>query len=103
MDPNAIIKIKNTVQILTTMLMEILRNPGTRGESVANFQKEVWNVDAPADDFPELRILRDLALRLDYYQPDPRKCQEDKSYYGDERLEAEIRAAIRQLTEPNTA
>jgi hypothetical protein len=100
MDPIATIRIKHAVQVLTTMLVDILRNTGSRTECVVNFQKEVWNLDASSDDFPELRVLRDLALELDYYKPDPAGRQQDGSY-GDEPLEAKIDAAIRKLTEPN--
>ena len=101
MDPVAIIKTKHSIQVLTTMLMEILRDAGKRAERVTGFQKEVWNLDAPSEDFPQLRILRDLALDLDFYQPDPAKRREEGSAYGDEQLETKIRTAIRELTESN--
>ena len=101
MDPNATIKVKHAVQILTTMLSDILKNPSSRPESVLNFQKEVWNLDASSEDFPEVRILRDLALDLDYYKPGPAGRQQDGSCYGDEQLEIRIGVAIQRLTEPN--
>jgi hypothetical protein len=50
MDPNTVKKIKNSVQVLTTVLMDILRNPATRSQSIANFQKEVWMVDASGEE-----------------------------------------------------
>jgi len=101
MDPIATKKIKNSVQVLTTALMEILRNTGRRSEDVANFQKGVWNLDASGEEFPELRVLRDLALDLDYYRPGVTKGHGDSSTFGDDRLEAKIDAAIRKLTQPN--
>ena len=100
MDTNPISKVRHSVQVLTTMLMDILRDRTNRQDSVAKFQKEVWKLDAPSDDFPELRILRDLALHLDYYRPDPLPPGSDSSRYGDQRLEAEIAVAIRKLSEP---
>jgi hypothetical protein len=99
MDSQTLAKVKHSVQVLTTILMEVLRNVEGRRQSVVNFQKEVWNLHEPSENFPELRILRDLALSLDYYEPDPVIRQEDSSYYGDERLEIEIGAAVRKLTE----
>jgi hypothetical protein len=83
------------------MLLEILRDAGNRTERVASFQKEVWNLKALSEEFPQLRILRDLALDLDFYQPNPAKRREESSAYGDEQLESKIGAVVRELTEPN--
>lgn len=82
------------------MLTEVLRNTESRRQRVASFQKEVWNLEPSSEDFPELRILRDLALDLDYYDPDPASRPADSARYGDPQLEAKIRSAIQKLTEP---
>ena len=99
MDPNATTRVKHAVQVLTTMLMDISRTAESRREAVANFQKEVWNLTDSSADFPELRILRDLALELDYYQPDATVLK-DNGRSGDQELEAKIGVVIKKLTEP---
>jgi len=34
---------------------------------------------------------------LDYYEPDPDLRREDPSFYGDERVEAEVKEALEKL------
>ena len=41
--------------------------------------------------------LSDLAVDLDYYEPDPIDRREDASYYGDQRVEVEITEALEKL------
>jgi len=103
MDPSATSRIKHALQVLTTLLMEALRDTQNRGQTLADFQKEVWSLEGSSDEFPELRILRELALDLDYYDPDPTSRQTDTSKYGDPQLEAKIAVAIQKLTEPKKA
>jgi len=45
----------------------------------------------------EWEVFSDLALDLDYYVADPDRRREDPSYYGDDRLEEEIRQAWSKL------
>jgi hypothetical protein len=44
-------------------------------------------------------ILADLAYDLDFFEPDPFLRVESTSYYGRERLEEEIRTALRRLAD----
>jgi hypothetical protein len=44
-------------------------------------------------------FLADLAYDLDFFEPDPFVRVESTSYYGHERLEEEIRTALRRLAD----
>ena len=44
-------------------------------------------------------VLADLFVDLNYFVADPARRAEDSSYYGDERLEHEIRTVLRRLSE----
>ena len=62
---------------------------------VAEFQRQVWDAERPEDAVWE--VLSDLAYDLDFWVPNPEWRKQDLSYYGDERLEAEIRSALEKL------
>ena len=47
----------------------------------------------------EWEILSNLALDLDYYVADPLRRRLDPTFYGDERLEEEIRSALARFSE----
>jgi len=42
-------------------------------------------------------IFDEIAYDLDYYEPDERLRREDLSFYGDDRLEIEIKSALEKL------
>lgn len=78
------------------MLSTALSEPAQRQRIINEFQHIIWH----SDDLPnswEVEILRDLAFDLDFYEPDAKRRAEDVSFYGDERLEDEINAALKKL------
>jgi hypothetical protein len=87
---------------LIRMLPEMLGDVTDRPNLIRRFQEVVWSTPAFANEDTCGRILRDLAYDLDYYEPDPRKRAEDPSFYGEDRLEREIRGALERLKEMET-
>jgi hypothetical protein len=81
---------------LINILRETLRDRSRRPELIDRFQGLVWHGPAAAGDEAG-EIFADLAYDLDFYEQDPKARSEDPSYYGDERLEEEIREALRKL------
>lgn len=62
------------------------------------FQREVW--DAPSEwADPILDVFVDLAYDLDYFVANPEWRREDPSYYGEKRLEEEVRRALARIDE----
>jgi len=45
----------------------------------------------------EWAVLRDLAHDLEFYEPDPKLCAEDPSYFGDQVAEAKIVSALKKI------
>lgn len=62
-----------------------------RKRLISEFQKLVWG------DPNSNEILSELAYDLDFYEPDEALRREDSSYYGDERLEEEIKSTLQRL------
>ena len=73
------------------LLEKILRDKANRMQLIREFQELIWNDDNANE------ILSELALDLDYYEPNEEWRKQDPSYYGDDRLEEEIKLAIRKL------
>ena len=73
------------------ILERILTDPLNRKKLIKEFQELVWN------DEDSIRILKDLAYDLDFYEPNEALRKQDHSYYDDERLEKEIRITIQKL------
>lgn len=82
---------------LITLLHETLRNRFRRKELIDRFQQLVWNAPAAAAGDEAMEIFADLAYDLDYYEQDREDRAEDPTFYGDQRLEEEIRDALRKL------
>jgi hypothetical protein len=83
-----------------SILRAILESQSGKQELVGKFQKLVWSTHPRELQSREDEILRDLAYDLDFYEGDPKIRREDFSFYGDERLEAEIVAALEKLEPP---
>lgn len=81
---------------LIELLVQALLLPKLRSHSIADFQRLVWENPGEKEG-PMSQVFGDLAVDLDYYEPEPSKRSEHPSYYGDERLEVEIRAALTKL------
>jgi hypothetical protein len=76
-------------------LIRALHGGDDREALVREFQRQVWDSEGPEDAVWE--VLGDLAYDLEFWVPNPEWRKEDLSYYGDERLEAEIRSALDKL------
>jgi hypothetical protein len=57
----------------------------------------VWDAPENPSAVRDWEVLRDLALDLDFYEPNEGSRAEDSSYFGDEQAEREIRAALGKL------
>lgn len=73
------------------ILVQILQDKKNRDNLIKKFQEEVWNNDNANE------ILSELAYDLDFYEPNEDWRKENSSYYGDERLEQEIKLALEKL------
>ncbi|MBK6730818.1 MAG: hypothetical protein IPG60_07590 [Bacteroidetes bacterium] len=73
------------------ILEKILTDKINRKQHICEFQELVWNDENTNE------ILSELAYDLDFYEPNDELRKEDSSYYGDDRLEEEIRTAIQKL------
>lgn len=80
------------IEILERILTEKL----LRKQLIRNFQEKIWNADKIGDE-EENKILSELAYDLDFYEPDETLRKEDLSYYGDERLEEEVKSVLEKL------
>ena len=82
---------------LVAILREALQSRSGRKERIGRFQQLVWNLPELDSGDEAREVFADLAYDLDYYEPDPRVRGEDPSFYGDERMEEEIREALNKL------
>lgn len=73
------------------ILVQILQDKKNRDNLIKKFQEEIWNNDNANE------ILSELAYDLDFYEPNEDWRKENSSYYGDERLEQEIKLALEKL------
>lgn len=80
------------------ILVRILADKLHRVQLIKQFQEQIWNGHDRKNE-RETAILSELAYDLDLYEPDETLRNEDSSYYGDERLEEEIKAALLRLKE----
>ena len=84
---------------LLALLEEILSSPVTRQECIKKFQDYVFHHGEPIQgaNSSQWDVLNELAMDLDYYEPDTAMRREDPTFYGDERLEREIQEALNKL------
>lgn len=73
------------------LIKQILKDKPNRQKHIIEFQRKVWDNDVNDEMFS------DLALDLDYYEPDENLRKEDAAYYGDDRLEKELNDFLRKL------
>jgi hypothetical protein len=88
-----------SLDAMLALLVRVLREPSTRKATVKQFQALVWESPRHTVAKEVYDVLADLAYDLDYFEPDPVSRAQDTSYYGDQRLEQEIQAALRRLQE----
>ncbi len=79
------------------ILIGILNDKNNRESLIKRFQEYIWNENPIFNSEEEENVLSDLAYDLDFYQPDIKIRDEDPSYYGDDRLETEIKTALEKL------
>lgn len=75
------------------ILKKILTDKVNRKQLISEFQELIWNDENASE------VLSELAYDLDFYEPNEKSRKEDPSYYGDERLEEEIKLVINKLKE----
>jgi hypothetical protein len=92
----------DVLQKVLGFLYAALRNHLSREESVDHFlrcyfdnEREIKRLVGQG----AFDILGELAYDLNFFVADPARRAEDPSYYGDERLEKEIKVALRRLSE----
>lgn len=73
------------------ILEKILTDKLNRKQLISEFQELIWN-DENANE-----LLSELAYDMDFYEPNEKLRKENPSYYGDERLEEEIKSAIQKV------
>ena len=84
---------------LIAMLEKALSEPSERVTAIMALQRDVFERATPVQGAnPEQwRILCDLAFDLDYYESDVKSRQEDAAFYGNQRVETEIRDALEKV------
>ena len=87
------------IEQVVALLGEALRQPLRRRQVVAEFQALVWNALDPSIPRNVRDVLGELAHDLDYFEAVPAIRKDDSTYFGHERLEREIRSALRRLEE----
>lgn len=75
------------------ILEKILTDKANRKKLISEFQELIWTTENATE------LLADLAYDLDFYEPNEGWRKEDPNYYGDERLEEEIKSVITRLKE----
>lgn len=85
--------LNNLIELLS---LSLNTKDSDRLNYINQFQQIVWN-DESFQDEAQNDILTDIAYTLDFYEPNKEWRKEDPSYYGDERLEEEIKSAIQKL------
>jgi hypothetical protein len=68
----------------------------TRLKAIKDFQNIVWD-DTSIEDEVVNDILTDIAYILDFYEPNDEWRHEAPNYYGDDKLEEEIKYAMQKL------
>lgn len=89
----------DSTEHLLKLIRKIADDPMSRVGSIADLQRIVWG--GGADHLPPSvqKILRDLVYDLDFFEPSEQSRAEDPAFFGPDRLEKEIRSALRRLAE----
>jgi hypothetical protein len=82
---------------IVSLLIEALQDPRSRSETIKEAQSLVWDLRKVSMNAEVYDVLADLAYDLDFFEPNQEMRKEDPSFYGEERLEEEIRVALRKL------
>jgi len=84
------------VETLIKILSEAAADRARLVPTIAEFQRVMWGDEAEG---PEniLEVLRDLAIDLDYYEPNPAWRAEDPSFVDDDEAVKRIREALSKV------
>ncbi len=84
---------------LIELLQHVFHAPEKRLAALQEFQALVIKTDSLPEGATEeqVEILADLAWDLEYYVRDPQMRREDASFYGEDRLEELVSAALSQI------
>lgn len=88
------------LELLIEVLREALADSNKRPERIKRFQQLVWDTreDEIASGEQQIwDILNDLAVDLDYYEPNEEWRRESPSFFGDEEVCQRILAAIAKV------
>ncbi len=84
-----------------TDIIEQLQKILTEGDKpllILKFQQQVWSSDRYDHECECVQnVLLDLALDLDYYEPNEILRRESHTFYSDERLKEEIGQAVEEI------
>ena len=92
---------KTNIELISYLQSILEVQQPNRTKLIKEFQDEVWN-DESIQDEKLNEILSELAYDLDFYEPNEEWRKESISYYGDERLEKEIKSAIQKIKDQNS-
>lgn len=85
------------LQELIDVLEQAVADRDQRVVHIKRFQERVWAADS-LDEIPDVsRVLSELAYDLEFFEPDDRIRAEEPKFYGDARLEEEIKSALNKL------
>ena len=79
------------------LLRKILEKEQEKQELINEFQNSVWNGKLSFLNKEIEEILNNLAVDLEYYVSNDKARKEDPSFYGNDRLEKEIREALDKI------
>lgn len=82
---------------IVKLLFEAYNSQGKERESkIKKVQELIWE-DQTINDEKLNDILTDIAYNLDFYEPNEEWRKENPSFYGDEKLEKEIRGSLKKI------
>ena len=84
------------VEAIVTLLSTAAADPKRLTSAVVVLQHAVWRgeVEGPKE---AIGVLRDLAVNLDYYEPDAARRGEDRTFFGEEIALAAVRIALAEI------
>lgn len=93
-----------TINDAINVLYQVIREPWRLPQQVEEFQRIIWkNKEFNKLDGGIIEILRDLAHDLDFYEPNIKMRAEDESYFGEEKVLAEIQIALSKIASLSNA
>ena len=91
-----------TLETMLGLLAKALRDRSSRKKAVDEFLRYHFKNELllkRSGQGDALEILGDLAYDLNFFVADPALRAQDPAYYGDERLEREIKTAFQRLSQ----